>query len=89
MARSKLNLNISSDIITMSGVLDTSVTNNYQGTCTACNKEDVEIVMMYNWQNDDKTKRSICRQCQCIARDKIFGIGDRRMVTEKVLYGEK
>lgn len=58
------------------------------GDCCKCKSKNVEIGEFYNWGHNEKTVRRICKKCVCKAKDKEYGISEKRIKAEEALYGK-
>lgn len=58
------------------------------GKCSACKKDDQEIIREYNWGDEEKITRKICVRCHTKALDKFYGL-DRNIDSEETLYAKK
>lgn len=55
--------------------------------CSKCKKEE-EVHIRYNWNDDKKLERIICKKCHTAAMDKMFGL-DNNIKAEEALYGKR
>lgn len=55
--------------------------------CSKCKKDEV-IEKRYNWSDDNKLERRICKKCNTKAMDKFYDL-DNNIPAEETLYGKK
>ena len=56
------------------------------GTCSKCKKKE-EVHARYNWSEDSKLQRIICKKCHTKTMDKLYGL-DNNVDAEVTLYEE-